>query len=280
MAVQDLLTFSVLMIFSLKLLPCGAETLETKVDRLSDRLSLLDSKVSLDFISLRQDLGDVKKLVTDASKDGGGVTEVSVKDEDKSYVAEIDSLHKAIDKCYNKENALLEAFEEEKRRRKAVEEKLDLFKTEVFEDIKGKLGELLENAQQKTVSFSARALRIEDLNSWETVVFPDVANNRGGAYNSTSGIFVAPISGTYVFYCNILSKEHSYIELAVLVNEQIELLIYSAGDDNLGVGSNMVVIDLEESDIVKVVKYGPWGTRPFYIHNTWSTFSGFLLFKT
>ena len=129
------------------------------------------------------------------------------------------------------------------------------------------------------MSFSARALKIEGLNSWDTVIFPDVANNRGGAYNNTSGFFVATISGTYVFYCNILSHEFSFIELALQVNGDSKLLIYSAGGDHLGAGSNMLVIDLQEGDIVKVVKYGPWGTRPFYIHNTWSTFSGFLLSK-
>lgn len=143
----------------------------------------------------------------------------------------------------------------------------------------GKLGQLLRYAQQETVSFSARAHKIEDLKPWQTVVFPDVANNRGGAYNRTSGIFVAPFSGTYVFYCNILTQEYSYIELALQVNNDSKLLLYSAGGAHLGTGSNMLVIDLKEGDVVDVVKYGPWGTRPYYVHNTWSTFSGFLLFK-
>ena len=151
---------------------------------------------------------------------------------------------------------------------------------QVFEDIKGKLGGLLENTEQDTVSFSARAHNIEDLQSWETIVFSNVANNRGGAYNRTSGILVAPISGTYVFFCNIITRESSYIEVAVQVNGENMQLLYAAGDrDNLGPGSNMLVVDLEEGDRVNVVKYGPWGTRPFYVHNTVSTFSGFLLFK-
>ena len=151
---------------------------------------------------------------------------------------------------------------------------------QVFEDIKRKLGGLLENTEQDTVSFSARAHNIEDLQSWETIVFSNVANNRGGAYNRTSGILVAPISGTYVFFCNIITRESSYIEVAVQVNGENMQLLYAAGDrDNLGPGSNMLVVDLEEGDRVNVVKYGPWGTRPFYVHNTVSTFSGFLLFK-
>ena len=150
---------------------------------------------------------------------------------------------------------------------------------QVFEDIKSKITTLLENTQQTTVSFSARAFKIDNLKPWATVIFPDVANNRGAAYNNSSGFFVAALSGTYVFFCNILSQEQSYIELALQVNGESKLLIYSAGGDHLGPGSNMLVIDLKEGDTVNIVKYGPWGTRPFYIHNTWSTFSGFLLFK-
>ena len=149
----------------------------------------------------------------------------------------------------------------------------------MFEDIKMKVSDLVESSKQHAVSFSARANKHEDMQPWETLIFPDVGHNRGGAYNHSSGIFVAPVSGTYVFYCNILTKEDSYIEMAMLVNTQIKLLIYSAGKNNLGPGSNMLVIDLEEGDAVKVAKYGPWGSRPFYVHNTWSTFSGFLLSK-
>ena len=151
---------------------------------------------------------------------------------------------------------------------------------QVFEEIKSRITDLLEKRQQTALSFSARAFKIDDLKPWETVIFPDVVSNRGGAYNGTSGSFVASISGTYVFYCNILSNENSSIELALQVNGKSKLLIYSSGTDFHGAGSNMLVAELNEGDNVKVVKYGPWGTRPFYVHNTWSTFSGFLLFRT
>ena len=137
----------------------------------------------------------------------------------------------------------------------------------------------LENTTQTTVSFFARAYTIDDIEPWETVIFPRVGNNIGGAYNSTSGSFVAPISGTYAFFCNIISQRDSAIELAFQVNGVIKLVIYSAGGKGFGTGSNMLVVDLEADDIVKVVKHGTWGTQPFYVHQTGSSFSGFLLFK-
>ena len=70
MDVFDFLAFSVLIIVSINTVPCEAVTLDKKVDILSNRLSLLDSKVSLDLISLRQDLEEVKKIAIDASNDG------------------------------------------------------------------------------------------------------------------------------------------------------------------------------------------------------------------
>ena len=70
MDVFDFLAFSVLIIVSINTVPREAVTLDKKVDRLSNRLSLLDSKVSLDLISLRQDLEEVKKIAIDASNDG------------------------------------------------------------------------------------------------------------------------------------------------------------------------------------------------------------------
>ena len=52
------------------ILHCQSESLETKVDRLSDRLNLLDSKVSLDLVALRQDLEEVRQLVATSDKGG------------------------------------------------------------------------------------------------------------------------------------------------------------------------------------------------------------------
>ena len=53
----------------LKILQCESVSLEIKVDQLSDRLSLLDSKISLDLVSLRQDLQEVGRSISDITSD-------------------------------------------------------------------------------------------------------------------------------------------------------------------------------------------------------------------
>ena len=47
---------------------CRTETLDSKVDRLANILSLLDSKLSLDIIGLRQDIVDLRKSVAEITQ--------------------------------------------------------------------------------------------------------------------------------------------------------------------------------------------------------------------
>ncbi|XP_046376596.2 uncharacterized protein LOC124149206 [Haliotis rufescens] len=39
----------------------------------------------------------------------------------------------------------------------------------------------------------------------EVLAFSGVPQNRGNCYNSTTGIFIAPVGGTYMFWCNIIN---------------------------------------------------------------------------
>ena len=142
-----------------------------------------------------------------------------------------------------------------------------------------KVNDLTSTSQQHAVSFSARAYENKALQPWDILLFPDVEHNHGGAFNKTSGQFVAPVSGTYVFFCNILTNKETFLEMGLMVKDNIKLLIFATGESNYGNGSNMLIIHLDKGDEVKVVKYGPWGSKPFYVHNTFTTFSGFLLYE-
>ncbi|XP_052776748.1 heavy metal-binding protein HIP-like [Mya arenaria] len=134
-------------------------------------------------------------------------------------------------------------------------------------------------ARSTSVAFFARLDKsYENIGAWETIVFKTVVTNEGGAYDGTTGVFTAPVNGTYVFYSNIMTKEGTSIETSLKVNDINKLYLYSGGPTGFyGPGSNMAVLNLNSGDKVKMVKHGPWGSEPFYIHVNWSTFSGFLL---
>ncbi|KAK3603118.1 hypothetical protein CHS0354_027906 [Potamilus streckersoni] len=134
-----------------------------------------------------------------------------------------------------------------------------------------------ENQVNLRVSFSTSIRHtIENINPWDTIVFSNVLNNEGSAYNPTNGKFVAPVDGTYVFFSHILGASRR-LETALKINEDIKLWLYSGDLMHLAPGSNMLIIRMYKGDSARMVKHGPWGERPFYIHHLWSTFSGFLL---
>lgn len=131
---------------------------------------------------------------------------------------------------------------------------------------------------QKKVSFSARLRSsVSDLRPWKTLIFDYIIKNDGNAYSGSTGIFTAPLKGTYVFFVHILGTNRS-LEMVLYKNNKGVMWLYVNGPGH-GADSNMVVLQLNKGDRVNVVKHGPYGSPPFYVHTTWSTFSGFMLYS-
>ncbi|XP_052087923.1 heavy metal-binding protein HIP-like, partial [Mytilus californianus] len=136
-----------------------------------------------------------------------------------------------------------------------------------------------ENKEHNGISFSARlGTSMKDIDPWNTVVFDKVISNDGNSYNAATGIFTAPMAGTYYFTATIFTRWKSQLEMSLKVNEQNQMWMYPVAATTTGnTGTNSIIVKLKKEDKVRLVKNGDWGTRPFYIHHSWSTFSGFLL---
>ncbi|KAL3867322.1 hypothetical protein ACJMK2_044536 [Sinanodonta woodiana] len=183
--------------------------------------------------------------------------------------------------------ALNEAFKEEKHLRKQMERRVNglrlMQENLQFESVQEtlqlnglKLSEFEKHLNLR-VSFSAQVSpSINDIDPYETIVFGKVIHNEGNAYNPINGIFVAPVDGTYVFFSNLLTLSKEF-EAVLMINETIELLLYTGQPNKFANGSNMIVIHMDKGDRARMIKHNVWGKRPFYIHNYFSTFSGFLL---
>jgi len=141
-----------------------------------------------------------------------------------------------------------------------------------------------ENAQLRgrldssEVAFSASLSSSVNLDPWETLVFGTVLTNKGDSYSNVYGTFSAPRRGMYVFFVHVLGSQKSN-EFCMQKNNDCILLLYTPGAKYHGNDANSIVLELNRGDVIKVVKKGPYGEPPFYVHNKWSTFSGFMLYS-
>ena len=226
-------------------LPKVAEDLKSILDQTEKRLSDFESVISgMDTRHIKE-IASVKRVQAEYMEQF-----VAVQDKAVKSVTDITDLKNKINN---------------------VEEGFRAIKDEVIQEIK-------RDERHNMVSFSARVSpSYSDIQPGTTIIFSNVEINLGQGYNPKTGEFSAPVSGVYVFYSNILTGGNKSIETRLVINGKIKLWLYSAGGQHMGPGSNMLVTHLEKGDIVKMMKYGPWGTKPFYIHHSWSTFSGYLL---
>lgn len=153
----------------------------------------------------------------------------------------------------------------------------------------GTITNVTKQLQTRQVSFSATLVRtVQNLETLETLKFEHVLNNDGNCYNASTGEFTAPVKGVYVFYTHIVgmifAKENQvdYVRSRpfmgiMLNNRSMVSLLFSEGND-IGNDANLVVLTLEKGDTVKVTKFSFDGQISFFVENTGSTFSGFLLF--
>lgn len=132
--------------------------------------------------------------------------------------------------------------------------------------------------QGHQVAFSAQVSpSYADLEPWQTILFKNILTNIGNGLSATTGDFTATIPGVYVFFVHIMGKEGN-MEVCLRVNGNKKLLLYTSLGRKFGLDSNMLVVRLKQNDKVHVAKHGAYGSRPFYVHHAWSTFSGFLLY--
>lgn len=113
--------------------------------------------------------------------------------------------------------------------------------------------------------------------SWNngTLVFNAVLSNIGNGYNPKTGVFTAPIDGTYVFYVAAVEYEKQHLRLDILINnvKKVQLIGHLSADYQTG--TNMVVQYLKKGDNVWVAyKHG----KGYYSESIpMTTFSGFMI---
>lgn len=126
--------------------------------------------------------------------------------------------------------------------------------------------------------FASLTQHLGSLGENQSIPFDRVLTNIGNAYHSTSGIFIAPVTGIYVLSLTMLSFGDAQASYRLLMNGSVVVPIYhqpaTGGYDS---ASATVVLQLAQGDDVRVAN----NIVNNHVHgNNLSFFAGFLLQET
>ena len=116
----------------------------------------------------------------------------------------------------------------------------------------------------------------ENLGANQNIAFDDVITDIGGAYNSHGGLFIAPVSGIYVFSTSIMSSIQTDSHFAFKRNGILITRMFYPGSSIGGFDTTSVtiVLKLAKGDDVAVVNLD---SDKDIFGDHYSTFTGFLL---
>ncbi|KAL4222604.1 hypothetical protein ACF0H5_018645 [Mactra antiquata] len=131
-----------------------------------------------------------------------------------------------------------------------------------------------------TVAFYAKLKYDSTLSIGKTLVFPVVQTNIGDAYDRRTGVFTAPVDGTYVFSLVIACEAGNYLEVSI-VTGQYDMVYNSIckNPESNGVHQNggSAIVTLKRGDRITVKMMWPSGNDTVAVGRGFSSFSGFLV---
>ncbi|KAM9729389.1 complement C1q-like protein 4 isoform 1-T1 [Menidia menidia] len=177
--------------------------------------------------------------------------------------------------------ALRKESKEKIERHEAEIERLKKELEENKERQEAEIASLKKQLEVPQVAFSAslsdRSRNFGLFKTYTTLVFESVQTNIGNAYNSKTGIFVAPVKGAFHFVWYIYGNGGGKNSGASLVKNGERIFIaYQNGIHHHGTTSNGVTLLLESGDQVYVQQWP--NTQIYDSINRHTTFSGHLLF--
>ncbi|XP_045157120.2 complement C1q-like protein 4 [Mercenaria mercenaria] len=176
---------------------------------------------------------------------------------------------------FHYEEKLLEKMVRMEIRMEEIERNLETA-TEKDELLEKDVKDLKVQNNDKVTFFAKAKSHQLSMNTHQTLIFEIVVTNIGSSYDRTCGKFVAPKSGTYVFFSTVLGHNNAVILLYLAVNDRhiVNFCAHglSGGHDSTSV---TVPLQLDTGDIVTIKNDNAGGN----IHgNEYSSFGGFLLY--
>ncbi|KAL3858967.1 hypothetical protein ACJMK2_009212 [Sinanodonta woodiana] len=129
------------------------------------------------------------------------------------------------------------------------------------------------------VAFSAYlSQNLSGLGPNQTIRFDRLDYNEGGVFDTTTGMFSCPASGTYFFTASILSYQGNYVETAIVLNGEEQAIIYAGNpptSTKYDQGSNSAIVHCDVGQKVWVKLRENYGNAIYGSH--YSKFSGYML---
>lgn len=116
---------------------------------------------------------------------------------------------------------------------------------------------------------------MQNVGAMQNIAFDRLITNIGNAYNPHAWVFIAPVSGIYVFSTTVLSFGTATAHFSLLQNGAMVTRIYhNPGSDGYETASLTAVLQLAKGDDVSVANVDADNT----VHGSnFSSFTGFLL---
>lgn len=117
---------------------------------------------------------------------------------------------------------------------------------------------------------------VSDISQDEIVKFNNIVTDVGHAYDSSTGLFTAPVPGLYVFATTVMVEKFLDTHLGIYVNNEMKTNIKLHGTEHeYDTMSQTVLYYLHAADTVSVRHYE--GNKT--IHGDYTSLTGFLLYQ-
>ncbi|KAL4222199.1 hypothetical protein ACF0H5_018236 [Mactra antiquata] len=121
---------------------------------------------------------------------------------------------------------------------KAEKEQAGLDKTKLESELKELIGERFQNEMNSmrelmltpNILFKAKNVKDRSISYRRTILFTDIIMNNGNGYDSKTGVFTAPVNGTYLFIIHMCLKKGKIFEYNIVRDRNVHTSGRFCGD--------------------------------------------------